>query len=63
MIFPLLFVVEGSKSYLFDCFNPLFSVYCCQRQAVVLAGGELGGGLLHCSSGVCISVPEQKLAR
>lgn len=40
----------------------LFAVHRRQRQAVVLAGGQLSGGLLHGSPGVCISVPEQELA-
>ena len=39
------------------------AVHRCQRQAVVLAGGELGGGLLHGSSGVRVGVPEPELAR
>lgn len=52
IFFPSLFV------YLFS-----ETVYCCQRQAVVLVGSELGGGLLHGSSGLCVGVPEQELAR
>lgn len=39
------------------------TVHRCQRQAVVLAGGELSGGLLHGSSGVRVRVPESELAR
>lgn len=42
---------------------PLPPVHRRQRQAVVLAGGELRGGLLHGASGLRVRVPEQELAR
>lgn len=52
------FLMTASLSFV----SSFSAVHRRQRQAVVLVGGELGGGLLHGASSVCVGVPEQELA-